>query len=161
MVPHALPSFTSSPSVKRPMPAPLEAPPPEIAREQPAVAHKRASSPRLAEVHYRLQQRKLHLSELKQRTAERRSQLTRIQAELDQLSSPQDYLDNYEEIERLECLRAQLQRDQDADLAVVRSNQGYQSQTVTALKTLRGGFWTRLLSGSPCRSEAPQPGSPW
>ncbi len=147
--------------MRRAEPAPIQAPAPE----QPSVARKalRAGAPqRLQEIQYRLASRKLELSQLRERTGERRGMLMQIQSELDQLSSPQDYLDNYEEIERLECLRAQLQRDQDADLKLVGEvPAGFKKQVLHDLKTLRGSFWSRLLSGSPCRSAAPQPGSPW
>lgn len=153
-------SFTASPSVRRPDPAPAQAPPAEVAHEQPAVArqrHSEARAQRLETIQYRLQHRRLDLGEIRQRAQGRRAALHAIQAELDQLSSPQDYLDNYEEIERLECLRAQLQRDQDAELRPLRS---YQKQSLNALDT-RGAFWTRLVSGRPCPSEGPPPGSPW
>ncbi len=161
----AVRSFSPTPAVRRSEPAPVQAPPPEVAAEQPAVVRKalRTGAPqRLQEIQYRLASRKVELSQLRERTSARRGMLMQIQGELDQLSSPQDYLDNYEEIERLECLRAQLQRDQETDLKLVGDEApGYQKQVLRDLRTLRGSFWSRLLSGSPCRLEAPQPGSPW
>lgn len=157
-------SFQPTPAVRRTAPAEPAAPPAEVAAEQPAIQRKRLQggvSKRLESIQYRLAHRKVELGELRARTVERRTMLLQIQGELDQLSSPQDYLDNYEEIERLECLRATLQRDQDEDLLRVRATQTYQGQAMKALKTLRGGFWTRLASELPCRSEGPPPGSPW